>query len=179
MGLVHAVGYNIGINKYLFSGAPGTGKTETAKQVARLLDRDLFLVHFESIIDSRLGMTAKNIADLFEEINHFAAPSKAIILFDELDALAMRRSDHNDIREMGRATSALLKGFDILNPDIVIIATTNLEDSFDKALLRRFDSIISFNRYTQEDLLDISELLLDQYLKIFISRYMKNSRITM
>ncbi|MFA6733022.1 MAG: AAA family ATPase, partial [Sphaerochaeta sp.] len=30
MGIVNAVGYGAGVNKFLFQGAPGTGKTESA-----------------------------------------------------------------------------------------------------------------------------------------------------
>ena len=47
---------------------PGSGKTEAVKQVARLLDRTLFYVDFENLIDSKLGQTNKNIAVLFNEI---------------------------------------------------------------------------------------------------------------
>ena len=149
LGIVNAVGHNIGINKFLFVGAPGTGKTETAKQVARILDRDIFTVHFDMIIDSKLGQTSKNISLLFEEINSFIHPEKAVILFDEIDAIAIDRINSNDLREMGRATSSVLKGLDILNDKIVLIATTNLYNAFDKALVRRFDSVIDFNRYTR------------------------------
>lgn len=35
-GVINAINHNIGINKFLFEGRPGTGKTEAAKQVARL-----------------------------------------------------------------------------------------------------------------------------------------------
>ena len=34
VGIINAVGHNAGINKFLFQGAPGTGKTESVKQVA-------------------------------------------------------------------------------------------------------------------------------------------------
>ena len=166
-GLINAIGHNAGINRFLFEGAPGTGKTATAKQVARLLNRELFVVDFSSVIDSRLGQTAKNIASLFSEINRFAHPEKAIILFDEIDALALDRTNSSDIREMGRATSAVFKGFDGLSKYVVLIATTNLLNEFDKALKRRFDSIISFDRYSQEDLLIVAEALLNRYLGMF------------
>ena len=39
LGIVHAVAHNAGINKFMFQGAPGTGKTEAVKQLARILDR--------------------------------------------------------------------------------------------------------------------------------------------
>lgn len=167
IGIVNAVGHNVGINKFLFAGAPGTGKTETAKQLARILERELFIVDFDSIIDSKLGQTSKNIASLFKEINNFTQPQKVIILFDEIDALAIDRINSNDLREMGRATSSVLKGMDELDDNIILIATTNLLESFDRALLRRFDSIIDFNRYTREDLIEISESILNELLKKF------------
>lgn len=167
IGIINAVGHNIGVNKFLFQGAPGTGKTETVKHIARILERDLFIVDFSYVIDSKLGQTGKNIVKLFEEINNFANPKKIIILFDEIDALALDRTDSNDLREMGRATTAVLKGLDSLNEKILLIATTNLFDHFDKALIRRFDSIIDFNRYSREDLIDISEIILNFYLSKF------------
>lgn len=176
LGIVNAVGHNIGINKFLFVGAPGTGKTETAKQVARILDRDIFTVHFDMIIDSKLGQTSKNISLLFEEINSFIHPEKAVILFDEIDAIAIDRINSNDLREMGRATSSVLKGLDILNDKIVLIATTNLYNAFDKALVRRFDSVIDFNRYTREDLIDIAEIIINKLLNKF-KNLKKNTRL--
>lgn len=164
LGAINAIERRVGINKLLFKGAPGTGKTEAVKQVARILNRELFMVDFSAVIDSKLGQTQKNIAVLFDEINHFSQPDKVIVLFDEIDAFAMDRTNQNDLREMGRTTSALLKAFDKLNENIVVIATTNLYSFFDKALLRRFDSIIDFDRYSKDDLIEISEKILDIYL---------------
>ena len=166
-GIINAIGYHAGINKFLFSGKPGTGKTESTKNLARILGRELYAVDFDALIDSKLGQTSKNISSLFDEINNLNFPEKIIILFDEIDSLAMDRIDSNDLREMGRATSSVLKGLDTLNTDVVLIATTNLADSFDNALLRRFDKIIDFNQYSQEDLVDISKHILDEQLLIF------------
>ncbi len=164
IGVVNAVRRNIGVDKFLFEGAPGTGKTETVKQIARLLQRELYVVDFETIIDSKLGQTAKNIANLFKEINSFTHPEQTLILFDEIDAIALNRLDNNDLREMGRATTAILKGMDTLRDGIVLIATTNLFSAFDKALIRRFDAVINFNRYSQEDLLVIAESMMSTIL---------------
>jgi len=167
IGIVNAVSRNAGINKFLLQGMPGTGKTEAVKQLARILERDIYMVDFSAIIDSKLGQTQKNIAALFKEINSFVHPEKLIVLFDEIDALAMDRSHSNDLREMGRATSAMLKGMDYMNESIILVATTNLYEHFDKALVRRFDSIVNFNRYTQEDLLQVAEKMLDKFLNKF------------
>ncbi len=164
LGVVNAIERKIGVNKFLFQGAPGTGKTEAVKQLARILSREIFMVDFSSIIDSKLGQTQKNLTEMFKEINGFVQPQKVIVLFDEIDALALDRTNENDLREMGRVTSTLLKCFDRMNENIVLIATTNLFRFFDKALLRRFDSIIDFDRYTGKDLMEIAEKLLDKYL---------------
>lgn len=164
LGVVNAIEHNIGINKFMFQGAPGTGKTEAVKQLARILDREIFMVDFSAVIDSKLGQTQKNLSALAKEINAFVRPDKVIVLFDEIDALALDRTNQNDLREMGRATSALLKVLDRINENIVIVATTNLFEHFDKAMLRRFDSVIDFNRYTKEDLVSIAEKMLDRYL---------------
>ncbi|MEA4821698.1 MAG: ATP-binding protein [Anaerorhabdus sp.] len=167
VGIINAIGHNVGVNKFLFEGAPGTGKTETVKQIARILDRELFSVEFDVIIDSRLGQTSKNISSVFQEIRDLPQPERAIILFDEIDALALDRVNSNDLREMGRATSSILKEFDNLDERVVLIATTNMFKSFDKALIRRFDSIINFNRYTKEDLIEISSIMLSELLERF------------
>lgn len=164
LGIINAVSRNLGINKFLFQGAPGTGKTETVKHVARIWGRELYMVDFASVIDSKLGQTQKNITSLFVEINSFAHPEKVLVLFDEIDSIALDRTNANDLREMGRATSTILKKLEQLDERVVLIATTNLFKYFDKALVRRFDSVIDFNRYSQEELLEISEILLDNFL---------------
>ena len=167
IGIINAIGHNVGVNKFLFQGPPGTGKTETVKQIARILERDLFSVEFSAVIDSKLGQTQKNIAALFNELNKLTNQEKIVVLFDEIDAIALDRTNSNDLREMGRATSAILKGFDSLNERVVLIATTNLYKYFDKALIRRFDKVVDFNRYTIEDLCEVSEILLNMFLSKF------------
>ncbi|EPI05665.1 ATPase, AAA family [Enterococcus faecalis 13-SD-W-01] len=169
-GIINAVKHKIGINKFLFEGAPGSGKTEAAKHVSRLLDRTLYYVDFDHLIDSKLGQTNKNISQVFSEINRIPYPEKTVILFDEIDVIALDRINSNDVREMGRVTSSILREFDRLtelNTEIVLIATTNLFDNFDKALSRRFDAVISFNRYSKDDLIDISEYFFSTYAKNF------------
>ena len=169
-GIINAVNHNIGINKFLFEGLPGSGKTEAVKHVARLLDRTLYFVDFENLIDSKLGQTNKNIANVFAEINRIPNPNKVVVLFDEIDAIALDRVSSNDVREMGRVTSTILREFDRLtdlNKEIVIIATTNLYSKFDKAIIRRFDAVINFNKYSKEDLLEVGEYYFASFIKNF------------
>ena len=125
------------------------------------------MVDFAAVIDSKLGQTQKNISSLFKEINNFVHPENVIILFDEIDAIALDRTNTNDLREMGRATSSMLKGMDYMDERVVLVATTNLYEHFDKALIRRFDSVIDFNRYTKGDLMSIAEEFLNKFLVKF------------
>lgn len=164
LGIVNAVSHRIGINKFLFEGSPGTGKTEAVKQLSRILKRELFSVNTSVLVDCKLGQTAKNIAALFKEIGCLSCPERVIILFDEIDALALDRTNPNDLREMGRATTEVLKGLDNLNANVILVATTNLFKYFDRALTRRFDFIVNFDCYTQEDLLSVAERMLAKYL---------------
>ena len=165
-GIVNAIKRKApGINKFLFVGSPGTGKTESAKQIAKQLDRKLLIVDFNGLIDSKLGESMKNVTKMFKAINELPSLEEYIILFDEIDAVALDRINQNDSREMGRVTSTFLRQFDNLNPDVVLIATTNLFKYLDKALARRFDATVDFDRYTEDDKIKVAKFLLKEYMK--------------
>ena len=166
-GIINAVNHHIGINKFLFVGSPGTGKTESVKQVARLIGKELLVVDFSYLVDSKLGQTVKNLAVLFNEINNLPFKQNYIILFDEIDSIVLDRVNQNDLREMGRVTSAFLKEIDRLSPEIILIATTNLFDNLDKAVTRRFDAIIDFDRYSDDDKVEVAIVILKDLLKQF------------
>jgi len=169
IGIINSIGHKAGISKFLFEGDPGTGKTETVKQVARILERELYSIDFDMVIDSKLGQTSKNVASVFTELKNLPQPEQVIILFDEVDAIALDRINSNDLREMGRVTSSMLKGLDGISDNIVLIATTNLYKQFDKALQRRFDLVVNFNRYSPDDLIEVAESILSQFLPKFKS----------
>lgn len=163
-GIINAIARGIGVNKFLFEGAPGSGKTESAKQIARIVQRELYSVNASSLVESRLGETSKNIIALFNEINQLG--SRAVVLFDEIDAIALDRVNANDVREMGRATSTMLGQLDTLSSKVVLIATTNLYSRLDKALARRFDKTINFDRYSEEDLIEVGESIAANYVAV-------------
>ena len=164
-GIINAIKYGADVNKFLFVGFPGTGKTEACRQIARILNRELFFVQFDEIVDSKLGQTSKNLIKLFDDINALKNPNNAIILFDEIDAISLDRINSNDLREMGRVTSTLLKMLDSLDNRIVLIATTNLFEKFDKALTRRFDYILDFSNYSRSELIEVAVTILSKEIK--------------
>ena len=79
---------------------PGSGKTEGAKHITKLLKRNLYYVNFDGLIESKLGQPNKNISILFDEINSIIDPESTVILFDEIDVIALNRIDSSDVREM-------------------------------------------------------------------------------
>jgi hypothetical protein len=77
---------------------------------------------------------------------------------------------------MGRVTSSVIKELDKLQNE-VIIATSNLYESFDPAVIRRFDATVDFSRYSREDLIDISLGFVSNFLEQFGYEGKKNSRL--
>lgn len=150
-GILNALKRHGLVNKFLFFGPSGTGKTQSVFEIARITGKVVYSVNFNSIIDYKLGETAKNLESMFDELKHITEDSSALILFDEIDALVLDRVRSNDIREMGRVTSTFLKELDSLPKTVPIFATTNLYQQLDEAIVRRFDSKIDFSKYSKKD----------------------------
>lgn len=165
VGVKNAISRNAGLNRFLFQGPPGTGKTEAVRLLCEQLDRELLSVDFDRLINSKLGETGKSIARLFDQMRQLRNPEQYLILFDEIDAIALDRINTRDVREMGRATSTFLRELDHLSEKIHIFATTNLFESFDRALTRRFDACVDFSRYTSQDRIDVALFIADDLLR--------------
>ncbi|HEY7188283.1 MAG TPA: ATP-binding protein [Vicinamibacterales bacterium] len=124
-----------------FAGAPGTGKTICAEAIAHSLGRRLLVVRYAEVESMWMGETAKNISAVF----HLARKDNAVLLFDEADAIASRRStsvDHGFVREANTAISVLLQELERFNG--VVIFATNLAANFDPAFERRIRTHILF-----------------------------------
>lgn len=138
--------YNLKIGgNILLEGPPGTGKTTFAKAAACEIKLPFIIVSCNSLVDSLIGNTGKNIDKLFSEVRRLIKNRKTpVIMFcDEFDAIAKSRS--SDDKTASEAVPTLIRqldGFSTSNDNITLIAATNLKDSLDKAILSRFSSSI-------------------------------------
>jgi SpoVK/Ycf46/Vps4 family AAA+-type ATPase len=134
--------------KLLFCGPPGCGKTLAAEVIANALSLPLVLVRLDSVISSFLGETAANLRKVFDYI----AMQPVVALFDEFDALTKDRGDSADHGELKRSVNAVLQMMDIYRGESILIATTNYESLLDKAIWRRFDEVVYFEKPTPEQI---------------------------
>lgn len=130
------------VNKLLFYGPPGCGKTTAAEAIAKKLYFPLVLVRFDAVISSYLGDTAANLRQVFE----FARRQPMVLFFDEFDAVGKRRDDADEHGELKRVVNSFLQMLDSWSGESVVIAATNHEGMLDPALWRRFDEIVGFLR---------------------------------
>jgi SpoVK/Ycf46/Vps4 family AAA+-type ATPase len=135
--------------KVLFVGPPGSGKTMTAEALAGDLKLPLFVIRLESLITRYMGETASKLRLVFDE----TLKRRGVYLFDEFDALGGRRTATNDVAEMRRVLNSFLQLMEQPNAtDSLLIAATNHPELLDKALLRRFDSVLQFEAPTEEQI---------------------------
>lgn len=128
-------------SKLLFCGPPGCGKTLCAEIFAAELGLPLYIVKIDRLISSFLGETATNVRKIFE----FARKQPAVLFFDEFDALARARGDDGEHNELRRVVNSLLIFIDRIQPQGFLVAATNLDQSLDPAIWRRFDEVIWFD----------------------------------
>jgi DNA replication protein DnaC len=137
----------------LFYGSPGTGKTETAYQLARQTGRNIMVVDVPQIKSKWVGESEKNIKALFDRYRELAKrvnPSP-ILLFNEADAIIgiRRNGADNAVDKMENSLqNIILQEMEQL--DGIMIATTNLQQNMDKAFERRFLYKIKFEKPTEE-----------------------------
>ena len=137
----------------LFYGAPGTGKTETALQLARQTGRDIVQVNFAQIKSKWVGDSEKNIKQVFDNYRAKVRESKIapILLFNEADAVIGIRQEgaQRAVDKMENSIqNIILQEMETL--DGIMIATTNLAQNLDKAFERRFLYKIKFDKPTVE-----------------------------
>nr|CAB3447887.1 unnamed protein product [Digitaria exilis] len=119
----------------LFEGPPGTGKTSSARVIAKQAGVPLLYVPLEVVMSKYYGESERLLGSVFSLANDL--PDGGIIFLDEVDSFAIARDS-----EMHEATrrilSVILRQIDGFEQDrrVVVIAATNRKEDLDPALIR-------------------------------------------
>lgn len=138
LGERHSTGLGLAFN---FAGPPGTGKTICAEAIANELGMKLLVVDYAEVESMWMGETPKNIVAAFRA----AAEQRAVLFFDEADAIASRRTAGTfpQDRESNTTVNVLLRELESFNG--VVIFATNLAANFDPAFERRIRTHVAFD----------------------------------
>lgn len=142
--------------RLLFHGAPGCGKTLAAAVLAGEMGLPLMTVRFDALFSRFLGATAVQLRAIFAEMPR----RPGVYLFDEFDSVAKARGDSQDVGEMNRVVTAFLQLVDADVSGSILVAATNHVELLDRAVFRRFDVIVPFDKPTREQLADLLKLRL-------------------
>ncbi len=134
----------------IFYGAPGTGKTETALQLAKKTGRAIIQVNISEIRSKWVGESEKNIKEIFDVYRDYYKEMKLapILLFNEADAIINKRYSGGEQRAVEKMENSLQNIIlqEMENLEGIMIATTNFEENFDKAFERRFLFKLKFEK---------------------------------
>lgn len=144
-------------------GPPGVGKTLSARWIAARIGKPLWVLDLTTVMSSLLGKTGNNLRRVFD----YAKEHEAVLLLDEIDAIAKRRSDESDVGELKRLVTAILQEVDAWPDTGLLLAATNHPDLIDPALWRRFDVVLNFGPAQADDIEAAVRRYLDQDLPAF------------
>ena len=142
----------------LLSGPPGTGKSTLCQGLAQKVALALAPRGATTFVEidphafpsDMLGEGPRAIQRLFSDTLPELAARRphTVVLVDEIEALAVRRSsasfETNPV-DVHRATDALLSGLDTLrktSPQVLVLGTTNFSVAVDEAFLDRADLVL-------------------------------------
>ncbi len=151
-----------GLNVLLY-GTPGTGKTELVQQLARETGRDIFSVDMSQIRDKWVGQSEQNLAQIFNTYRAYVSRMKVtpILFCNECDAIFGSRLERTtqSVDKMENAMqNILLEQMEKMQG--IMICTTNLTSTLDKAFERRFLLKIQMPKPGQEARKQIWESML-------------------
>lgn len=147
---------------FLLTGSAGVGKTLLAKAIANESGLEFLGVNGSDFIELYVGAGARKVRKLFKLARK---KSPCVLFIDEIDSLGGKRTNKGNDSEDIRTLNALLCELDgfAKRKDVFVIASTNMVDSLDDALIRagRFDKIIEVPSPNKEG----REKLFEFYLK--------------
>ena len=127
----------------LLYGPPGCGKTLLARATAGECRARFINVPVTDVLDKYVGEPERKLAAIFADARR---DTPAVLFFDEIEALAAKRSHQSSQHEIGVVSTFLaeLDGFAQNNQGVLILAATNMPWAVDAAFRRsgRFDRML-------------------------------------
>jgi SpoVK/Ycf46/Vps4 family AAA+-type ATPase len=133
----------------LMHGAPGTGKTATAYEIARQTGRDIIQVQVTDFKDKFVGESEAKLKKIFNNYRSYCQNCEVapILLFNEGDAILSKRTTNieRSVDQMSNALQNILLE-EMENLEGIMIVTTNLTTNLDSAFERRFIFKVQFDK---------------------------------
>lgn len=156
--------------KLLLTGIPGCGKTMTAQALAGELGLTVFIIRLDGLMSKFMGESIAKLRMIFDAMEDH----RGVYLFDEFDSIGAQRNQGQDVGEIKRVLNSFLINIEKDQSNSIIIAATNLPESLDKALFRRFDDII---RYPLPEIEEIKKVLKKNLLGFSLSKRISLDKI--
>lgn len=153
------------LDRLLFYGPPGNGKTMACYWMARQLNIPMYRVLCNNLTGSCMGETAKAVSNVMTYLNDLRTP--ALCLWDEVEAIFIDRKNVSGQcdRETAAALTVFLQQLDRWKAATLIVMATNLPEQLDAALLSRVEMRLEFTGPTADQCTQMlaywSELLHD------------------
>lgn len=144
------------LDRLLFYGPPGNGKTMACEWMAKQLGMRLLRVHCDQVTGSLLGETTKKVAAIVEWLGDRKEPS--LCLFDEIESIFIDRrsggADSSCGHELSAATTIFMQALDRWTAPTLIVMCTNLRGKIDFALQSRVELQLEFAGPTPEQAIE-------------------------
>lgn len=137
------------IDRMLFYGPPGNGKTMAAQWLAEKIEAPLYRVRCEALITKWMGETSERVSAVMAWLEQ---QSRCVVLFDEVEQILPSRTQNlgGVNREINSAMTVFWQYLDRWEAPTLFILATNMPDRLDQALLSRIDLQIEFGPPTAD-----------------------------
>lgn len=143
---------NMNGNVLLF-GKPGTGKTSICYDC--MLDNAnaaYYELNMSALISEKLGKTAQKIEEIFGELLNETKKYPIYLLVEEIAAFLPNGKESADLEDMKRALAVFMHYLDKINPNLMVICTTNHLESLNPDIIKRFTCKIEITNNSIEDM---------------------------
>jgi ATP-dependent 26S proteasome regulatory subunit len=138
------------VDRMLFYGPPGNGKTMASQWLAHQVGVPLYRVRCETLISKWLGESASRVSEVMQWLE---CQPCCVVLFDEVEQILPAReglSGSSAGRDVGSMMTVFWQFLDRWDAQTLFILATNLPERLDKALLSRIDLKMEFGPPTVE-----------------------------